>query len=260
MKKFLLVLLSIFVLIGCTDTNDKDIINPDITNPDGDLNDDSDSDSSPDDSNEYFEVLDLEYTGPYIDDKFYEITELTQRIEGNDKLLGTGIVFDVTLKYTVDGDTAWFDVPYEYKDIYKSSFRFLNMDTEETYTNPEEWGKPASNYTADLLTNAHSIKLQNDPGDSVVDAYDRGLIWVWIQETPTSDYELLNYKVTQQGLASVAYLYGAGESIYYNNTSYTNWMYKAQNEAKANKRGMHSDLLDPFWDYESGSLLFTPLF
>lgn len=228
MKKFLIMILTLFILTGCTDSANND--------------------------SKYFKVLDLNYNGPSLDDKWFDV-ENFYTIENNVKI-GSGQAFEVTLKYNVDGDTAHFNLPNSsYSSVFTSSFRFLNMDTEETYGDVEEWGKPASTYTAYLLDNAYSIALQTDPGDEVADAYGRGLVWVWVQMDKNSEYELLNYKLVQQGLAKVAYLYGAGESIYYDNVSYTNWMYKAESEAKSNLRGMYSNLLDPYWDYDNNNFL-----
>lgn len=241
-KLFNVLLLCIFALtlFGCNDTTPGDTKPEDTVVPEDSLD-------------LYFEELDLDYTGPSLLQEFIDIPNLTQEING--ETYGSGKAFEVTLNYNVDGDTAHFNVPDEYENIYTSSFRFLNMDTEETYGTAEEWGKPASVYTAKLLDNAYSIMLQTDPGDGVTDHYNRGLVWVWVKADINSEYELLNYKVIQQGLAKVAYLYGAGETMYFGDKTYTEWMYQAQNEAIDAKRGCYSDLLDPYWDYDNGLLL-----
>ncbi len=224
MKKLLILFVAVILLCSCEVDN---------------------SSLEKEENENYFEVLDLNYNGQALDESFFEIEDISNN--GN----GTGKAFEVTLKYNVDGDTAYFNTPYD--DIYTSSFRFLNMDTEETYKTPEEWGNPASVYTASLLDNAFSIVLQTDSAYYTCDAYNRGLVWVWIQENENDQYQLLNYKVVQQGLASVSYVYD-GSNLSYNNITYTNWMYKAENEAKTNKRGMYSNLLDPYWDYDNNTM------
>jgi beta-lactam-binding protein with PASTA domain/endonuclease YncB( thermonuclease family) len=195
----------------------------------------------------------LNYDGPRLDSKFTDVNPVDPR----------GGYFLAPLTTCVDGDTAKFDYPTYIDNIIGAyaSVRFLNMDTEETYNTPEEWGKPASNYTCEMLQNAESIIIQTDPDDGLIDneEYGRLLGWVWFvpdntefklgEITYTIDqYELLNYKVMQQGLAQVKYLFGSG-AITYADVSYTNWMYQAQNYAKDNDLGQWGDLLDPYWDY-----------
>lgn len=201
----------------------------------------------------YFQVLDLYYDGPRIDPKYYNVDPINPR----------GGYFEVSLMSCIDGDTAKFDYP-SFIEPYVSdgeSVRFLNMDTEETYPNAEEWGFPAKFYTCDLLENAESIIIQTDPDDELQDHYGRLLSWIWIvpegtelrenkTEYDIDQYELINYKIIQQGLARVAYLYGAGK-MKYNNKSYTDWMYQAENYAKNNGLGQWGSLLDPYWDYKN---------
>lgn len=190
-----------------------------------------------------------QYNGPYLEESYFEIEDLYTTI-GYD-MYGTGKAFEVTLNYVVDGDTARFYTDY---DIYKSSFRFFNIDTNESTTYEEEWGKPASMYTKNKLENAYSIALQTDISDGILDNYDRGLVWVWVKDTEDSSYELLNYKLVANGLAKVQYLYGAGEDMYYNDISYVDYLLDAQSKAKENKYGMYSNLIDPYWDYENDKI------
>jgi endonuclease YncB( thermonuclease family) len=192
----------------------------------------------------YFQVLDLEYDGPYLSESFQDINYLDPR----------GGYFEVTLKYCTDGDTGVFNYP---NDVYEAitsnakSVRFLNMDTEETYSGgEEEWGKPASLYTCSLLTSAESIIIQTDPGDNLLGTYGRLLGWIWVQLPDEEEYFLLNYMVVKQGLAQVKYEFGAGETIYYGEHSYNEWMHIAEDYAKQEKLGQWSDLLDYYWDYD----------
>lgn len=216
MKK-LLALLSIFILGGCINTE----------------------------SNDAFWQLDttIDYTGPYLEDSYFEIEDLTIGSKGSGK------AFEVTLNYVTDGDTARFYT--DYSDVYTSSFRFFCVDTEESTNEEEEWGKPGTYFTKAILENAYSIALQTDKGDSVTDNYSRGLVWVWVKDTADSEYQLLNYRLAQAGLATVKYTYGAGEKMFYNDKSYLDYLYEAEDYAEDNKLGMHSDLLDPYWDYEN---------
>lgn len=193
----------------------------------------------------YFEILDLGYNGPYLDDSFSLIDPVDPR----------GGYFEVMLNNCIDGDTAKFIYPqiiYDAIPNFSNNTRFLNMDTEETYGTPEEWGKPGSNYTCDLLTSAESIILQTDPNDGLIDNedYRRLLAWVWVQLPGEEEYFLLNYMLVIQGLAQVKYEYGSGETISYEDFTYNEWMHIAEDYAMQNNLGQFGNLLDPYWDYD----------
>lgn len=104
---------------------------------------------------------------------------------------------NVTLHKCVDGDTAWFS----YKDeIIKA--RFLAINTPESTTKKEPFGKEASTFTCDSLKNAKNIVLEYDSESDKKDKYDRDLVWVWVDNT------LLQEKLLENGLAEIKYLYG----------------------------------------------------
>lgn len=193
----------------------------------------------------YFEVIDLPYEGPYLDESFSLIDPIDPR----------GGYFEVTLSNCIDGDTAKFIYPqiiYDAIPGFSKNTRFLNMDTEETYGTAEEWGKPGSNFTCELLTSADSIVIQTDPNDGLIDNedYRRLLAWIWVQLPEEDEYFLLNYMVVSQGLAQVKYEYGSGETISYGGFTYNEWMHIAEDYAIFNELGQWGDLLDPYWDYE----------
>ena len=193
----------------------------------------------------YFEILDLLYDGPHLDESFGLIDPVEPR----------GGYFEVTLINCIDGDTAKFNYPqYIYDAIpgFSNNTRFLNMDTEETYGNPEEWGKPGSNYTCELLTSAESIVLQTDPNDDLIDNddYKRLLAWIWVKLPGEEEYFLLNYMVVIQGLAQVKYEFGSGETISNGAFTYNEWMHIAEDYAIENNLGQWGNLLDPYWNYE----------
>lgn len=104
---------------------------------------------------------------------------------------------EVTLSKCVDGDTAWFILDGE-----EIKTRFLAIDTPESTNEIEPFGKEASNYTCDLLTNANKIKIEYDENSDKLDKYDRHLVWVFI------DDKLLQDLIIQQGLGQVDYIYG----------------------------------------------------
>lgn len=192
---------------------------------------------------EYFQVIDMVYDGPYLDESYASIDYMYPR----------GGYFEATLKACTDGDTARFNYP---SDIYEAitsgakSVRFLNMDTEETIPgSEEEWGKPGSVYTCSLLQNAESIIIQTDP-NAFLDAYGRLLGWIWIQLPDEEEYFLLNYMVVKQGLAQVKYEFGAGETMLYGDHYYNEWMHIAEDYAIANELGQWGDTIDYYWNYD----------
>lgn len=131
----------------------------------------------------------------------------------------------VTLDKCVDGDTANFKTSTG--TVYKT--RFLAVDTPETVHPTKEveaYGKEASNYTCETLTNAKEIKLEYDDNSGREDKYGRTLAWVWV------DGVLLQQSLIEKGLAEVAYLY--------DDYQYTSLLQDAEAVAKANKVGQWS--------------------
>jgi endonuclease YncB( thermonuclease family) len=59
--------------------------------------------------------------------------------------------------------------------------------------------------------------------------------------------------VVRQGLAQVAYEYGAGETISFGDYTYNEWMHLAEDRARADHYGQWGDLLDYYWDYQNES-------
>ena len=132
----------------------------------------------------------------------------------------------VTLDKSVDGDTA--NGTTSSGTVYKT--RFLAVDTPETVHPTKEveaYGKEASDYTCETLTNAKEIKLEYDDNSDREDKYGRTLAWVWV------DGVLLQQSLVEKGLAEVAYLY--------DDYQYTSLLQDAEVVAKANKVGQWSD-------------------
>lgn len=97
----------------------------------------------------------------------------------------------VTLLRTIDGDTA------DFIDIMTNTsirVRFLGIDTPESTSKKEPWGKAASDYTAQRLREANQIILLGE--GSKQDTYGRYLAWIWV------DGQLLNLDIVQQAYSS----------------------------------------------------------
>ena len=129
---------------------------------------------------------------------------------------------EVTFSKCVDGDT--FKVILNEEEY---TVRMLAVDTPETVhptKGVEYYGKEASNYTCDKLTNAKKIELEYDANSDKNDKYDRLLAWVFV------DDELLQELLVENGYAKVAYLY--------DDYKYTNLLEEKQELASAKNIGI----------------------
>lgn len=132
---------------------------------------------------------------------------------------------EVKFSKCVDGDTAKVILKKE-----EITLRFLAVDTPETVhpnKGEEPFGKDASNYTCDKLTNAKKITIEYDNGSDKKDKYDRHLVWVYY------DDNFLQEELIELGYAKVAYLYGEYK--------YTSDLQNAEVVAKSEKKGIWSE-------------------
>lgn len=100
----------------------------------------------------------------------------------------------------VDGDTIKVLIKNKEKTV-----RLLAVDTPESVhpkKSVEYYGKEASEYTCNTITNAKKIELEYDSNSDKEDKYGRLLAWVFVD-----DY-LLQDLLIQNSYAEVAYLYG----------------------------------------------------
>ena len=107
---------------------------------------------------------------------------------------------EVKLSKCVYGDTIKVKI-----DNKEYTVRMLAIDTPESVhpdKKVEYYGKEASEYTCNIVSNAKKIELEYDSGSDKTDKYDRLLPWVIV------DGELLQDKLVSLGYAKVAYLYG----------------------------------------------------
>lgn len=134
-----------------------------------------------------------------------------------------------TVKFSecVDGDTIKILL-----DNKEYTIRMLAVDTPESVhptKDVEYYGKEASNYTCEKVTNAKKIEIEYDDNSDKMDKYDRLLVWVFV------DGKLLQKDLITNGYAKVAYLYG--------DYKYTSELEKAQELASAKNIGI--------WDEEA---------
>lgn len=144
---------------------------------------------------------------------------------------------EVTFVEAVDGDTARFMMDGE-----KITVRFLAVDTPESVHPSKEvqpYGKEASNFTKEKLSNAEKIILEFDSRSDKKDKYDRYLAWIWV------DGELLQELLIKEGLAKVNYIYGQYEHL--------ERIQKVEEEAKNNKVGIWKDEIQEILNSEESN-------
>lgn len=125
----------------------------------------------------------------------------------------------VVLQKCIDGDTASFNINGVEKKV-----RFLAINAPEYTSKIEFYGKEASDYVCNKLTNAKKIELEYDPKSDKEDKYERVLAWIYV------DDKLLQEELVEQGYVNVAYVYD--DYMYVNN------LCNLQDKAYENKLGI----------------------
>lgn len=148
---------------------------------------------------------------------------------------------EVTVHQFVDGDTTHFNVPNSFSADGIMKIRYIAVNTPESTGSIEPWGKKASNFTKDKLSNAESIVIESNGTDWEKDSSGgRYMGWVWYKNKGESEYRNLNLELVQEGLSLAC---GATTDLY---GSYTG---NAYIQAQNNKLYVFSEEKDPdFYD------------
>lgn len=148
---------------------------------------------------------------------------------------------EVTVKTFIDGDTVHFNVPKSVMPTGVLKARFLAVNTPESTGKIEVWGKKASRFTKEKLSNASSIIIESDSSEWVADSTgDRYLVWIWYKPQGSDTYRNLNIELLQEGLA----IANASATSGYGSTAV-----KAIDQAKAQKLYVYSAEKDPDYYY-----------
>lgn len=120
---------------------------------------------------------------------------------------------EVTVKSYIDGDTTHFNVPTEISADGVLKARYMGINTPESTGKIEPWGKKASNFTKEKLSNAVSIYIEsNDDKWNVDSTGGRHLVYIWYKPSENEEYRNLNLELIQNGLSiscgTTADLYG----------------------------------------------------
>lgn len=147
----------------------------------------------------------------------------------------------VIVKIFIDGDTTHFYVPTSVVPSGVLKARYLAVNTPESTGKIEEWGKKASNFTKEKLSQAVDIIIESDNETWNADSTgDRYLSWVWYKTADMDDYRNLNLELIQNGLARAS-----------NTTQnrYGEICGQALQQAIAHKLNVHSSEKDPDFYY-----------
>lgn len=132
-------------------------------------------------------------------DDYQNITsEVTLTRTYTDKaFIANGISLATVTTYT-DGDTTTF------KDSTGSSYtiRYYGIDTPESTTKVQKWGKAASIFTKNKLKNASDIIIMGTNGEDAPSKDSnntRYLGYVWYRESSTDAFKLLNLELMENG-------------------------------------------------------------
>ena len=109
---------------------------------------------------------------------------------------------EVTVKLFVDGDTTHFFVPTSVSTDGILKARYIAVNTPESTGQIEEWGKKASNFTREKLSNAESIIIESNNDKWEKDSSGgRHMAWVWYKPQGATEYRNLNLELVQNGLS-----------------------------------------------------------
>lgn len=173
--------------------------------------------------------------------------KLSLEYQGHDFF--TDGIAEVELFTAIDGDTAHFKMPGN-DELIKA--RFYGIDTPESTGRVQEYGKAASNFTKEKLTNANengTIVISSpffEYGAPQADSTgERYLSLVWINEekehAPIDELECLNLLIVQNGYSRIKNLNEIPE--------YVDTFTLAEQQARDFKLNLFSGEPDPLFNY-----------
>ena len=168
-----------------------------------------------------------------------EVVDYASLVELN--MSSSSAKVEATIKSYVDGDTTHFYVSSDLVEDGVLKARYLAINTPESTGKIEEYGKKASNFTREKLSQATSIIIESDTDVWDIDATgSRNLVWVWYKTADSDKYRNLNIEILQNGLAF------ANSSA---NNRYGSYCTAAIAQAKEQKLNIYSGQKDPDFFY-----------
>ncbi len=166
---------------------------------------------------------------------------------------GSGRVYaEAELKTHIDGDTSHFYVnglPERVAPGGVFKARYLAVNTPESTGRIEDYGKTASRFTKEKLTNAYKIMVESNTNEWEIDSTgSRVTSWVWYKTDANSPWRNLNVEILQNGLALASNT---------RNNCYGEDAFAALNQAKTYKLAVYSGIADP--EVPSGDVISVTL-
>lgn len=162
---------------------------------------------------------------------------------------------DVFTNY-VDGDTTQFT---SYNGNYTVKVRYLGVDTPESTSEVEEWGRSASLFNKSILKKAKYVIIQSAGSAKTgkrapanLDGYQRSLAYVWYsnEDNPTKDsFRNLNLELVYNGYSGFNAPSDDMKESFYNAFS------DAYAIAQEYKKHKFSNEKDPNYDYNPAQVL-----
>lgn len=175
--------------------------------------------------------------------KYYDTVtkkaKLTKSFEGK-SFMNDGIGVATVDAYT-DGDTTRFRA-WNKKGNDTVIIRYYCIDTPESTGGVEKWGKAASLFVKDRLSQATQIVLESSTGTRPThDSYGtRYLGYVWYKTANSNDFKLLNLELIENGFTE-------NKALNTDAYPYYSYMDEANKFAKSIKLRIYSELEDPLY-------------
>ena len=189
-------------------------------------------------------VFGLTACGPKIADNTEHFDDITKTLKLNKSYdgknfytegIGTAKVATLT-----DGDTTLFTL--DNKDAGNTvNIRYYCIDTPESTGSVEKWGKAASLFVKDRLTQATEIVLEATSVPAVKDSYGtRYLGYVWYKTADYNEFKCLNLEIVENGFSE-------NKAINTSTYPYYDYFKKANDFAKEVELRIYSKLEDPLF-------------
>ena len=171
--------------------------------------------------------------------EFYDEITRTMKLEKDytDKNFLTDGIGEATVSAFTDGDTTRFRLSSGETVIV----RYYEVDTPESTSNIEKWGKAASNFTKKRLSDAEQVVLEATGPRAEHDSYGtRYLGYVWYRPAGEQTFKCLNLELVENGFTD-------NKGINTEDYPYYSYFNKANNFAKSIQLRLYSSLDDPLY-------------
>lgn len=172
--------------------------------------------------------------------------KLTKKFEGK-SFIDDGIGVATVDAYT-DGDTTRFRA-WSSDGNDTVIIRYYCIDTPESTGGVEKWGKAASLFVKDRLSQATQIVLESSTGSRPAhDSYGtRYLGYIWYKTADYGDFKLLNLELIENGFTE-------NKALNTDAYPYYSYMDEANKFAKSIKLRIYSELDDPLYSTDPAEI------